>query len=395
MKKYDFDQIVDRHNTNCIKYDGMRIYYKSNDYIPMWVADMDFPCAQEITDALAARCRHGIFGYNLKPKEYYQSIHDFYLRRHGLEMRTDRMLYTPGVVPAIHWSLLCFTQPGDGVTILTPVYGPFEKAVKTTGRTLLESPLKNNDGHYVIDFDDLDEKLSRSKVLLFCSPHNPVARVWTRQELQQVAQLCEKHNVLVISDEIHCDFVMPGHKHIPFVNVSEEAAQRTVLLVSPSKTFNVAGLLAGTVYIPNEELFAAFRNECAQLNMYMTNIFTAVGVQAAYEHGDEWLDQVLEYVYANYNWACAYFRENEPRIRPVPLEGTYLMWLDCRGVSRDDAVLKDIFEERGRVAGEAGTQFGSAGSGYYRLNLACPRSVLEKAVIQMVKALKESEAAKN
>ena len=206
-----------------------------------------------------------------------------------------------------------------------------------------------------------------------------------------MAELCQKHDVLVISDEIHCDFIMPGYKHIPFVNVSEDAAQRTVLLVSPSKTFNVAGLLAGTAYIPNDELFITFRNEAAQLNMYMTNIFTAVGVQAAYEHGDEWLDQVLKYVHGNYIWACEYFREHEPRIRPIPLEGTYLLWLDCRAVSKDDAILKDIFEEKGRVAGEAGTQFGNDGTGYYRLNLACPRSVLEKAVKQMVAALKQSQ----
>lgn len=389
MRKYNFDEIVNREGTDCLKVDGMKMWYGDNGYTPMWVADMDFRIPDEVIADLKERADHGILGYGIKPQSYFQAVIDFYKRRHGLEMERKAMMFVPGVVAGIHWSILSLTEENDGITIMTPVYGPFKKAVQTTKRTLHESTLINNNGRYEVDFADFEEKLKVSKMFILCSPHNPAGRVWTREELEKMAELCVKHDVMVISDEIHCDLIMPGHKHIPFVNISDEIAQRTIMLVSPSKTFNLAGVLASNLYVRNEEMFKKIYDFSFKIAVYMANCLSIVAARAAYAHGDNWLDQVVEYIYGNYQYIKDRFEKEMPKVKVTPLEGTYLLWLDCREVSTDGKVLKEIFETKGKVLGEDGGQFGDAGEGYYRLNLACPRSTVCEVADKMISAYNE------
>ena len=371
----------------------------------MWVADMDFPCAQEITDALAERCRHGIFGYNLKPKEYYQSIHDFYLRRHGLEMRMDRMLYTPGIVPAIHWSLLCYTQPGDGVTILTPVYGPFAKAVNITGRTLYESPLVNNDGHYEIDFADLDEKLSRSKVLLFCSPHNPVSRVWTRPELERVAELCQKHDVLVISDEIHADLSHPSSTHIPMGKANEGIGADVITFMAPSKTFNLAGEHAGFAVFSNEEMFGEFTLRQRALRLTTPGYTIKQLMSAAYLEGYEYNQALCLYLENTVKAMRKYLEKECPELKLANSEASFVTFLDCSAVynkiekkvlsepekyriAKGGGILSPFFGVEAAICMNDGTWFGPSYKEYVRLNYGTSRAFTMNALERIVKAVK-------
>lgn len=386
MKKYNFDEIIDRKNTDCLKHDGMPTVDGGNDYTAMWVADMDFKVADEILAAIKNRTDHAVFGYGIRSKSYFQAAIDFYVRRHNLKMEMESMLIVPGVVAGIHWTICALTNQGDGITIMTPVYGPFKNAVEKTKRTLHQSELINDNGKYKIDFADFEEKLKLSKMFILCSPHNPAGRVWEKEELEKIAQLCLKHNVLVIADEIHCDLIMPSHKHIPFVNISNEIAQKTITLVSPSKTFNLAGLLLANIYIADKEMFDKVDAYTHEIACYLSNVLSVVAAEAAYQHGDEWLDQLANYINGNYQYMKDRFEKEMPKSRVVNLEGTYLMWLDCREITTDGSVLKEIFENKGRVIGQDGSQFGDAGAGYYRMNLACPRSVCKIAADKMIAA---------
>lgn len=394
MKKYDFDTPVNRFGTDCMKWDSMGLFYEGRtDLIPMWVADMDLRCCDELVEALTNRAAHGIYGYGFKQSDYYESIMGWYRRRHDLELQKDWILYIPNVVTGLRIAIAQFSQPGERVAILTPVYGPFRKAVEGLGRTLVTCPLvRGEHGRYTIDFDALDKALENTKVLLFCSPHNPVGRVWTEEELRRVSELCSRHGTLLVSDEIHCDLVQKPAKFTPMLKLGEETAANCITFISVSKTFNCAGLMGATAIIPNREIKARFGKTIVDYNLYMTNVFTVTGVKAAYTYGDSWVDQVIEYVGGNYRYVTDFLRANLPEVEPSPLEGSYLMWLDCRKLVRDNEDLITLMEKEAGIAGESGEQFGSEGEGFYRLNLATSRCVLEKAMANLLEAVNRRRA---
>lgn len=388
--KYNFDKPVDRYGTDCLKWDMLESkYHIDKDGISMWVADMDFESPKEVVEAITKRAQHGVYGYTYKTDEYYQTIIDWYKKHYNFDIPRDRMFYSPGIVPGIDFAVHTYTNENDGVAILTPVYTPFFNVIKNSGRTVKECPLKIVGKHYEIDFEALDKVLSESKMLVFCSPHNPSGRVWTREELEKVAEICKKHDIIVVSDEIHCDLTQKGHTHIPFATISDDMYNRSVTFVSPSKTFNIAGLQASTVIIPNEELFNKYIASMIKYNVGMTNAFAVCGSKAAYKYGAEWLEQVLEYIAGNYKFVKEYIEENIPEIKLFDLEATYLIWLDMRNITTNDEEIAEIFEKRSKIAGEAGTVFGTEGSGFYRLNIATQRSNVEEAMHRLKKAVEE------
>lgn len=387
MKKYNFDEIINRRNTDCIKWDGLELYYNSNDLIPMWVADMEFRCCDEIVEALTSRAEHGIYGYGIKLDDYYEAMIGWYNRRHGIELQRSNIVYLPNVVTGLRFAVSAFTQKGDGVTILSPVYGPFNKSVEDLGREVIKCPLKRKDNTFVIDFKLLDNSLSKSKVLFFCSPHNPVGRVWTLEEVERVAELCIKHNVVLVSDEIHCDLVQKGHKFTSVLSLREELNKNTVALISVSKTFNCAGLLGAAALTYNKEIRKKLNKQVIDFNLYLTNVFTIAGVKAAYNYGADWVDQVVDYIGENYRYMCDFIEKNIPEVKVMELQGTYLAFLDCHGIAKDEKELKTIMEEKAKIAGKVGSDFGEEGTLYYRINLAVSRKVLEEAMNNLYRAL--------
>lgn len=388
MKIFDFDKIIDRRNTNAIKYTRLEEMYGSDDVLSLWIADMDLPCPDEVSDALKERANHPIYGYSEPDDEYWNEIISFFKRRHNLVMDKAHMFYTAGIVPAIDWALLEFTNEGDNVCLMSPVYGPFFNVIKMTNRVPQPTKLIDDNGYFRINFEELEEKLKISKVLLLSSPHNPVGRVWTMEELQRIGDLCEKYDVLILSDEIHCDLILPSYKHIPTINVSENIANRTITFVSPSKTFNIAGLINSTVFSRNDELFNRFKTRALNLSMHMVNAFTIPGTKAAYKYGDEWLDQVMNYIDGNYKYLCDFIKNEIPEITVTKMEGTYLVWLNCKDISKNDKDIAELIENKAKVAGETGGQFGENGEGYYRLNIACSRKVLKEALSRIAKVIR-------
>jgi len=346
----------------------------------MWIADMDFPVADEIVEAAKKRADHPIFGYSYLPDGLFDALIRWHRVRHGMEYQKENIIPYYSVVAAIDLILNTFTQPGDYITIMSPVYVYFWEALKETGRTALASPLINQDNRYVIDFANLETCFSRSKVFLMCSPHNPAGRVWTHEELEKIAALAERYDVMVIADEIHSDLIMPGHRHIPFGSLGSRIAQRTITLLSSTKTFNLAQAGMSFMIVPNPEMASVLRHEMCRFHLGAQNVFAAVMVQAAYEHGDDWLDQVLTYIHQNYLFICDTLTQKMPDIKLLPLEGTYLIWLDCRNLP---VCVTEFFENQAHVLGEDGILFGPEGAGYYRINIATPRSNIEKMLAGM------------
>lgn len=386
--KYNFDAVTDRFHTDCMKWDMLEMKYGSKDMVPMWVADMDFKAPDEVVAALTKRAEHGIFGYGIKCQDYYQSICDWFKRRHGFEFSRANMLYMPGVVPGLNYSIRTYSKEGDGVTVLTPIYEPFYKVIRNTKRTVVECALTLKGSQYEINFEELEKCLVRSSMMLLCSPHNPAGRVWTKEELEKIGELCEKHDVILVSDEIHCDLVFDGYKHLPTASVNETLLNRTIMLVSPSKTFNIAGLQAATVVVPNKELFDRFVGTVIEYGIGMTNVFAIEGSKAAYTYGDEWLDEVIAYIRGNYEYVKTFLAENLPQIKCLELQATYLMWLDLREITTQDEEVVDLIEKQAKIAGETGTIFGTNGAGFYRLNIATQRANVEEAMKRLLGAVK-------
>jgi len=379
MKTYDFDRLIDRHDTCSVKTD----FVPEADVLPLWIADMDFPVADEIVEAVKRRADHPIFGYGYLPEGLFEAFSAWHRNRHGVTYDPTKAIPYYSVVSAIRLILAALTEPGDGVTIMTPAYMNFKPSITAIDRTLVTSPLINVDGRYEIDFADLDRCLGRSRVLLACSPHNPVGRVWTRDELQRILDLCERHDAIFLSDEIHSDLILPGFTHTPALLLGEIAKKRSVIMLSATKTFNLAQAGMAFMYTENPIYEAKIRKMMEIYHLGAMNVFAAVAVRAAFEHGSDWLDQVLSYVRENCRIVAERITRTMPKLRMSPLEGTYLLWIDGRrlGVS-----VPAFFEQEARVYGDDGALFGDAGEGFYRLNIATPRCVVYDMLDRMEKA---------
>lgn len=387
--KYDFDKVTDRRNTASIKWET----YKE-DVLPMWVADMDFEVAEPICEAIRKRASHSIYGYTSPSEEYYLAMCSWWKRRHDFELKKEWILFSPGVVPAVNMLIQAFTQPGDKVLIQVPVYTPFFEAIKNNGCQVVENPLINDNGSFIIDFKDLELKLRDPRVsaMVLCSPHNPVGRVWTIEELTKIGELCLKYNVIVISDEIHSDLVYKQYKHTPFASICEEFKQNSATCVAPSKTFNLAGLSAASVILPNKSLRQRFSNVMTRNGMDLSNIFGIVGTEAAYKFGEEWLEELLDYLKGNLEYLKEYVSAEMPKIKVIEPEGTYLVWLDCSELGMKGDELFKFFLKEAKISFSKGSSFGKEGDAFERINIACPRALLKEGLKRMAQAVKLLEA---
>ncbi len=376
-----FDQIYDRRGTGSVKYDLLEAEGWSEDTLPLWVADMDFPAPACAGEALRELSRPGIFGYSFPDEQYQAAVTGWFARRFGWKPQREWLVETPGVVFALCTAVRAFTQPGDAVACLPPVYPHFFEAASDNGRRPVYSPLKQVEGRYEIDFDGLAALLEREKpkLLILCSPHNPAGRVWTRAELERLGRLCLEHGVIVAADEIHCDFTYPGHPHTPYLSLGEDFAARAIACTAPSKTFNLAGLQCSNVWIPDQGLRRAFRRELTAQGVSGVNAAGRAACRAVYEQGEGWLEELLVYLRGNYEFLKAFLERELPELKVSPLEGTYLAWVDARGLGLDQQGLDSLLR-RARVWFNDGAGFGPGGEGFWRVNLACPRSVLTQAL---------------
>lgn len=387
-KKYDFDQIIPRENTNCVKYDLRSPVFGKSDVIPLWVADMDFKTPDFIVEAIQKRSSHEIYGYSIKPKDYTKAIIDWQARRHQWNIHPDWIASAGGVVPSLGLLTLALTQPGDKIIIQPPVYFPFAQTIRDNGRQVVENPLLISNNRYEMDFDDLEQKIdSRTKMLFFCSPHNPGGRVWTKTELEKLGEIAIKHDLIIVSDEIHGDLVFEPHRHIPLAGLSTEISQQTITTVAPSKTFNAAGLLSSVVITENQKYKQAYLNIQAALHLYVDNIFGTAGLIAAYTEGDNWLNQLLAYIKDNLDYVTAYIDEHLPTLSYMIPEGTYLLWLDFSKTRLLGDNLHSFLVQKANLGLNRGDQFGSNAAGFARMNLAAPRQTIVKAMQQLQTAL--------
>lgn len=385
--KYDFDQIVDRRNTYSIKY-TMTAGGKEEDLLPMWIADMDFKSPPCVTEALFKQCQHGIFGYPESGASYFPALQNWFQRRHNWHIEEEWLVKTSGIVNAIHIALLALTEAQDGVLIQQPVYHYFAGAVEKTGRKLVINELVNEDGYYRIDFADFEAKIARDdvKIFILCNPHNPVGRVWTQEELTEMGDICLKYGVPVIADEIHQDFVFAGHKHLVFAALDPRYKDITITCTAPSKTFNLAGLPLANIFIANSALREKFICLTNRFGLGHLGVMGVIACRAAYESGDEWLEQLLDYLAANMSFVAEFLEEKLPAVRFVMPEGTYLAWLDFRSLGLDPDKLDALILGKARLWLNRGDIFGAGSAGFQRLNTACPRSLLDQAMIRLESA---------
>ena len=387
---YNFNKITDRHNTNAIKFDLALARGKPEDVLPLWVADMDFPTAPEILEALHEKVNHGIFGYSVPNEKFYDAVKNWQKTEHDFDIARHWVVTTPGVVFAIACAIKAFTSEREAVIIQTPVYYPFKNMILANNRKLVTSSLFEKDGKWQIDFDDFEKKIVENDVKLFilCSPHNPVGRVWTREELTRLSEICLKHNVIVFADEIHNDFVFEPNKHIVFSTISKEAAWNSVISTSASKTFNLAGLQFSVNFIQNPVLKKKFHDERDKTGYDEPSLMGFVATQAAYEHGKDWLTALKKHLVENLDFVRNFVKENLPKVRLIEPEGTYLLWLDFSAYGYSDSELDNLIVNKAKVWLDRGTMFGCEGEGYQRINIATPRPILEEALKRIEKNLK-------
>ncbi|MBL7965700.1 MAG: PatB family C-S lyase [Prolixibacteraceae bacterium] len=386
MKTYNFDELIDRTNTNCIKYDGRKVFFGKEDLLPLWVADMDFRTPDFIVEAIKKRAEHEVFGYTFRAESYTNSIVNWLKRRHNWEIKSEWITFSPGVVAGLTMAIEALSKPGEGVIIQPPVYFPFFDSVKGTGREMIENPLKLENGRYYFDLEDLKSKITpTTKLLLLSNPHNPGGMAWNREELTALAQICIDNKILIISDEIHSDLIFDGYRHTPLAGLSDEIAQNCVICMAPSKTFNTAGLTTSFLVIPNKRHFVAYERVMRLPHLHMGNIFGTAALEAAYTHGDEWLAQLLKYLQNNYTYLEDFFRINMPEVKVMKPEATYLIWVDFSAYGLSDEALNQKLIEAG-VGLNRGVQFGKQGSGYMRINIGCPLSTLKEALARIKKA---------
>lgn len=384
--KYDFNRIIDRKGTSAVKVEGLQENWGRTDLLPLWVADMDFATAPFVTEAIQKRCENGILGYTSKPESYFRVIINWVKQRYDMDVTKEMIRFTPGIVPGIGMAMNCFSQKGDKVMIQPPVYHPFAWITSRNGRELVINPLKWEDGMYRMDLDAFREQVKGCKLFILCNPHNPGGVVWTEEELKAVAEICYEEKVLVFSDEIHADLTLPPHKHRPFAAVCEKAKMNSVTFMSPSKAFNMPGLSASHAIIYNEELrkqFHAFQETC---ELDMGHVFAFLSVEAAYSQGTEWLDQCLAYIQGNIEYVDECLKAHAPKIKVIRPQASYLIWLDCRELGLDQQALVDFFVDKAHLALNDGAMFGKEGTGFMRMNVASPRSVIEQAMRQLAEA---------
>jgi cystathionine beta-lyase len=382
-----FDKVIDRTGTESLKWVYPRKVLKVEDAIPMWVADMDFEAPPAVVEAIRRRAEHGVFGYPLVPPSFYAAAIDWLKRRHGWQVEKTWMAMTPGIVPALNYCVRAFSKPGDGVLIQTPVYHPFYYAIENHGRRLVRNPLRFDGRRYAMDLEDLDRKAAEARLLILCSPHNPVGRVWSREVLEELARIAVARDLVVISDEIHHDLVYRGHHHQVLAALSPEIAARTVTCIAPSKTFNIAGLSTAAVIASNPALLKAFEDEAERSGFDLGNALGIVAFEAAYRHGETWLDELLPYLEGNIDVMEKFLAERVPQVRLIRPEGTYLALLDCRALGLDPDGLNDFFLKRAHVYFSDGKIFGDEAAGFVRVNFACPRSVLIEALERIERAI--------
>lgn len=372
MERFDFDREIERRHTNCSKWDRCG----DEGLLPMWVADMDFQAAPVIIEAIQRRAAHGVFGYTCVPDRYYQAVIHWFDRRHGLHIEKEWVTYTTGVVPAITAIIKALTEPGDKVMVQTPVYNCFFSAIRNNGCEIASSPLIHKGGSYEMDYDSLEKVASDPKVklMLLCSPHNPAGRVWTREELKRLNDICMKHGVLVIADEIHCELVFPGYKFVPFASVSQECLQNSVTCNSPSKSFNIAGLQISNIITPDEMIRKKIERAIEINQVGEVNPFGVEGLIAAYEEGEEWLKALIAYLYENYKTLRFFLEKELPELKVTEMEGTYLVWVDCRALGISSEKMKEDLLRAEKLWLNSGDMYGE--EGYMRINIACPRRMM-------------------
>lgn len=402
---YDFDQRINRNGTNSYKWDyvkrdGAIVPWDETDasrherpVLPLWVADMDFPCPQPVVDAVTEIASMGIYGYAFPPPSYYESVVRWMKRRHGWSVDPETICFTPGIVPALHMLVSAYTKPGDKVLVQPPVYYPFYNAIENLQTRPALNPLQYRDGRYYMDFDDLEAQCADPEVrmAILCHPHNPVGRIWTREELRRFGRICMDNDVLVVSDEIHGDLILGNRDFTPYATLGAEYEERSIICTSPSKTFNLAALQASNMMIPDPELREAFQQTVRSAGIFTLNPFGIAAVEAAYNDGEEWLEQLLAYLEGNYRFLESFFRERLPGIPVIETEGTYLVWVDFTSLGLDKVALQHLMMEEARVFLDEGYIFGPEGEGFERINIACPRSILAEALERIEAAVKGLE----
>ncbi len=391
MAKYNFDQVYSRDNTSCVKYDLRKEIFGNESVIPMWVADMDIPTPDFIIRAINDRCNHPFLGYTFRDNSYHNSIVRWVKLRHGWDIKAEWINFCPGVVAGLNQVILAFTQPNDKIIIQPPVYHPFFHTVANNSRQLILNPLKEVSGHYQFDVEDLERKIKLgAKMLILSNPHNPVGRVWNETELKAIGDLCTRYNIITVSDEIHSDLVFRPNKHLPFASLKPEYSQNSITLGAPSKTFNTAGLATGFVIIPNKDLFEKYKKSLEMTGAGLGNLFGIEALKASFTpEGGEWLQELLDYLKGNIELVQNFLNEKLPQVKFTPPEGTYLLWLDFRDLDIPENKLNELLVNIAGIGFNSGSGFGDEGAGFQRMNIACPRSIVQEVLVRLEKAFSD------
>jgi cystathionine beta-lyase len=388
--KYNFDKIINRWNTHSEKWDGMLEHFGTNDLLPMWEADMDFEVAPAIREALIKRAEHGVYGYTVREDSFFESIVNWQKRRNGWEIEKDWIRNTAGAIPAIAVAVNAFTKPGEKVIIQDPVYYRFFNSITMNGRHVIHNTMIYENGKYKVDFDSLVSQIDPTvKMIILCNPQNPVGKVFTKEELLKIGEICLENDIVIVSDELYSDIVFSGHKHIPIASLSRELEMNTVTVFGPGKGFNLSGLKASIAVIPNPKLRQAFDYVADAMQICLKNLFSIEAVEAAYNYGEEWLDEVVKYLEENRDFMVDYIEKSIPKVRIIKPEGTYIAWIDFNELEMTDEELERFAIEKMKVGFKYGYTFGRGGSGFVRINFGCPRSVLEDGLQRIEKAVKE------
>ena len=386
---YNFDEITDRRNTGAVKYERCKALFGSDDVLPLWVADMDFKTPDFILDAIKERLEHPILGYTIPPAGFFPAMQKWIIEHHDWPVKREWLGFLPGIVPGLSFAVQSLTAAGDEIIVQPPVYYPFFNVIRNNHRTIVDNPLKEENGRFVMDYENLEKCFSeKTKMMILCNPHNPGGRVWTAAELKKLADICEKHNITVVSDEIHADMVLPGNTaHTPFATVSEWAENHTVTFMAPTKVFNMPGIISSGYIIPNAELRHQFAEFLEASEMNAGNIFAYIGATAAYNYGEQWRIEMLDYVNANVQYIADFLKNEIPAIVPMIPEASFLVWLDCKNLGMETDELHRFFSLQARLGLNKGTIFGTGGEYHLRLNVATPRSILEQAMKQLKEAV--------
>ncbi|MCL1988305.1 MAG: pyridoxal phosphate-dependent aminotransferase [Firmicutes bacterium] len=387
--KYNFDEIIERKNTDSLKYDYAEEMHKPADLLPLWVADMDFRIPPEATAEIQKSVDHAIYGYTITKDDYLQVVQSWFYNNFDFQTQKEWLVKTPGIVFALATAVKAFTAENDAILIQKPVYYPFDSVIVNNNRKLINNPLQYKNGKYYINFEDFEQKIAENKVKMFilCSPHNPVSRVWTTDELYNMGKICQKYDCIVVSDEIHCDIVFEGFKHTVFSNVSTDFLQNCVICTAPSKTFNLAGLQVSNIFIPNERLRKSFIQEIAKTGYSQHNTLGLTACKAVYRHGKEWRNQLMQYLQSNVDFIQNFLSQNLPQIKMVQPEGTYLIWLDFTALEFDHQQIDEILLQKAKIWLSSGVTFGKEGKGFQRINIACPQQQLQTAFERLQKSL--------